>query len=917
MAAMPDAAAAERLESLLEGLNQPQREAVEHPGGPLLVLAGAGSGKTRVLTHRIAWLIHAGIARPGEILAITFTNKAAQEMRERVELLLGHSTRSMWVMTFHAACARILRAEAPRLGYTRQFTIYDQADSRRLVKRCLDQIGADTKRFTPGAVQHQISDAKNKLRDAEAYRQLVGSFFEQTVADAYELYEREIHRMNAMDFDDLLVRTVNVMELFPEVRARYAGAFAHVLVDEYQDTNHAQYRMLELIAGEHRNIACVGDDDQCLVEGTLVTMADGSVRPIEEVRAGDSVLSSYGGGELRGARVLSTFSSLREEGVRVTLASGRDLVSTPEHIHFAGEANVLGLEDPKRSAHLVLCGAGGGVHEIRAPSLDVLPLHRSAWLNPSPALPFCEAKEVRPGMRMFLANGHYDVVTSVEPTRIGRVYDLNIEQTHNFVANGVLTHNSIYGFRGADIRNILEFQESFPDAKVVRLEQNYRSTQTILSVANAVISHNRGRMGKTLWTEIGEGDLVRIRELDDEHAEARYVLGEVERLVDEGVSRNEIAVFYRTNAQSRVLEDTLVRAEVPYQVVGGTKFYERAEVKDAIAYLNLLANPQDAVAFQRIANSPKRGIGQTSLSRVMNHADTMGISIWEAAETPESVPGLGTAAVKALGRFMDTMAGLQAKAEEAVPVGDLLEALLSETGYIDALEAERTIEAQGRVENLEALVEAAREFDARAEEGEDTLDVFLQATSLLSDADTRRDDEGLVTLMTLHNAKGLEYPIVFIIGCEEGVFPHSRSVEEGSLEEERRLCYVGITRAMRDLTLTHARRRNVFGAASIGLASRFLNEIPPDLVDRQGSAMTSWGREPSVTNIRPRAMSWGGGATPAPAEFRIGDDVVHAAFGDGVVTGVEADVVVVRFASDGSERKLMAGYAPITKRETS
>jgi superfamily I DNA/RNA helicase len=917
MAAMPDAAAAERLESLLEGLNPPQREAVEHPGGPLLVLAGAGSGKTRVLTHRIAWLIHAGVARPGEILSITFTNKAAQEMRERVELLLGHSTRSMWVMTFHAACARILRAEAPRLGYTRQFTIYDQSDSRRLVKRCLDDIGADTKRFTPAAVQHQISDAKNKLRMAEDYRQLVGSFFEQTVADAYELYEREIHRMNAMDFDDLLVRTVNVLELFPEVRARYAGAFGQVLVDEYQDTNHAQYRMLELIAGEHRNIACVGDDDQCLVEGTLVTMGDGSVRPIELVRAGDVVLSSYGGGELRGARVGSTFSSSREDGVRITLASGREVVSTPEHVHFAGGANELRAQRAVRSVSLVLCGAGAGIHEVSAPSLDDLPLHRSARLIAGPPLPFTEAGDVRPGMRMFLAEGHYDVVTDVQPTRISRVHDLNIEQTHNFVANGVLTHNSIYGFRGADIRNILEFQESFPDAKVVRLEQNYRSTQMILSAANAVISHNRGRMGKTLWTDIGEGDPVRIRELDDEHAEARYVLGEVERLVDEGVSRNEIAIFYRTNAQSRVLEDTLVRAEIPYQVVGGTKFYERAEVKDAIAYLNLLANPQDAVAFGRVANSPKRGIGQTSLSRVMSHAETMAIPIWEAAEQPESVPGLGTAAVKAIGRFMDTMNGVRARLEQEVPVGDLLEALLSETGYVDALEAERTIEAQGRIENLEALVEAAREFDARAEEGEDTLDVFLQATSLLSDADTRRDDEGLVTLMTLHNAKGLEYPIVFIIGCEEGVFPHSRSVEEGSLEEERRLCYVGITRAMRDLTMTHARRRNVFGAASIGLASRFLNEIPPDLVDREGSSMTSWGREPSVTNIRPRAMSWGGGggAAAAPAEFRIGDDVIHAAFGDGVVTGVEADVVVVRFASDGSERKLMAGYAPITKRD--
>jgi DNA helicase II / ATP-dependent DNA helicase PcrA len=538
-----------------------------------------------------------------------------------------------------------------------------------------------------------------------------------------------------MDFDDLLVRTVNVMELFPEVRARYSAAFRHVLVDEYQDTNHAQYRMLELIAGEHRNLMVVGDDDQ-----------------------------------------------------------------------------------------------------------------------------------------------------------------------------------SVYGFRGADVRNILEFNDDFPEASVVRLEQNYRSTQTILSVANAVIGHNRGRMGKTLWTEIGEGDPIKVRELDDEHAESRYVLGEVERLVDEGVSRNEIAVFYRTNAQSRVLEDTLVRAEVPYQVVGGTKFYERAEVKDAIAYLNLLANPQDAVAFGRVANSPKRGIGQTSLSRVLNHAETLGVSIWEAAETPESVPGLGTAAVKAIGRFMETMAGLRVRVEDQVPIGDLLEALLNEVGYVEALEAERTIEAQGRLENLEALVEAAREFDARAEEGEETLDVFLQATSLLSDADTRRDDEGLVTLMTLHNAKGLEYPIVFMIGCEEGVFPHSRSVEEGSLEEERRLCYVGITRAMRALYMTHARRRNVFGATSIGLPSRFLNEIPPDLMDREGSSTTSWSRDPVA--VRPRAMSWSSaGGAGESSSYRTGDDVVHAAFGDGVVTSVEpGGIVVVRFASDGSERKLMAEYAPIAKK---
>jgi DNA helicase II / ATP-dependent DNA helicase PcrA len=739
---VPESATDERIEALLEGLNPPQREAVTHGDGPLLILAGAGSGKTRVLTHRIAWLVQTGRARTGELLAITFTNKAAQEMRERVELLLGHSTRGMWVMTFHAACARILRAEAPRLGYTRAYTIYDQADSRRLIKRCIDQLGIDPKRFTPAAIGSQISAAKNWLRDAEAYRQQVDTFFERTVADVYELYERELHRMNAMDFDDLLFRTVNVLELFPEVRARYAAAFRHVLVDEYQDTNHAQYRLLQLIAGEHRRLAVVGDDDQ-----------------------------------------------------------------------------------------------------------------------------------------------------------------------------------SVYGFRQADIRNILDFRDDYPDAHVVRLEQNYRSTQTILSVANAVISHNRGRMGKSLWTDLGEGDPVKVRELEDEHAEARFVVGEIERLVDEGVSRAEIAVFYRTNAQSRVLEDTLVRREIGYQVIGGTKFYERAEIKDAIAYLTVLQNPQDVVSFTRVANSPKRGIGQTSQSRVLAHAETIGIPVWDAAAQPASVPGLGTAAIRAFDRFMATMASLRERSigsypptpQPLVPIGDLLEAILSETGYIDALEAERTIEAQGRIENLQELVGVAREFDA----GEDAggLDAFLQQIALVADADTRRDDQGLVTLMTLHNAKGLEYPIVFMIGCEEGVFPHSRSLDEGSLEEERRLCYVGITRAMRDLYLTYARRRAVFGAQSYGLPSRFLSEIPPDLTDRQGAALQAIGAV-AADNVRPRAMSWSSARSETPsADYRMGDDVVHAAFGEGVVVGVEpGGIVVVRFASDGSERTLMAEYAPISKR---
>jgi DNA helicase-2/ATP-dependent DNA helicase PcrA len=521
-------------------------------------------------------------------------------------------------------------------------------------------------------------------------------------------------------------------------------------------------------------------------------------------------------------------------------------------------------------------------------------------------------------MVMFAEDGEYDIVDYVERVPLNQpVYDLNIANTHNFVANGLVTHNSIYAFRGADVRNILDFEDDYPDARVVKLEQNYRSTQTILSAANAVVAHNRGRKSKTLWTDLGAGDTIKVRELEDEHAEARFVVGEIERLVEEGVSRSELAVFYRTNAQSRVLEDTLVRREIAYQVIGGTKFYERAEIKDVIAYLTLLTNPQDVVSFTRVVNSPRRGLGQTSLSRVIAHAGTLGIPVWEAASSPEQVPGLGSAAIKAFDRFMLTMAGLRERAEQRAPVGDLLEAVLRESGYLDALEAERTIEAQGRIENLQELVGVGREFDAAAEEGEGTLDLFLEQIALIADADARRDDDSLVTLMTLHNAKGLEYPIVFIIGCEEGIFPHSRALDEGGLEEERRLCYVGITRAMSDLYMTYARRRSVFGAHAFGAPSRFLSELPDELLERDEqparAGAASHGR--SSGSI----PSWGETQTGSPAaapavDYRLGDDVVHAAFGEGVVTGLEpGGIVVVRFASDGSERKLVADLAPVSR----
>ena len=551
------------------------------------------------------------------------------------------------------------------------------------------------------------------------------------------------------------------------------------------------------------------------------------------------------------------------------------------------------------------------------------------------SLPCIPASSVRPGMAMFTCDGGYDFVESVEPVELeGFVYDINVEGTHNFIANGLVTHNSVYSFRGADIRNILDYENDFPDAKVVLLEQNYRSTQTILDAANGLIANNTDQKPKHLWTDGETGEKIVVGEFDDEHSEARYVASEINRLVEEGYSRDEIAVFYRMNAQSRVLEDTLVRFEIPYQVIGGTKFYDRLEIKDAVAYLQFLANPADAISFGRIVNSPRRGIGQTTQARMLSHANTIGADISEVLANPSGIPGLGAAAYKAVGRFSETMAHLRQRAESNGPVAKLLEAVLHETGYIEALEAERTVEAEGRVENLEELVGVAGEFDAnRAVEGDQEmspLEEFLAQISLVTVQDDIRDTDSLATLMSLHNAKGLEYEIVFVIGCEEGVFPHSRSLEEGNVEEERRLAYVGVTRARERLWMTHARRRSLHGGAMWNVPSRFLAELPSALVEHHvATTPTGWSggsgdarQRATGFGRRPASMPSGEGlrmpepkqAAPPPVPYAVGDDVVHASFGEGVVTSVEAgSVVVVRFAGDGAERKLMADYAPLQR----
>ncbi len=709
-------------ETYLADLNPAQREAVLTTEGPVLVIAGAGSGKTRVLTRRIAHLLAAVGAKPPEILAITFTNKAAAEMRERVEDLVGPPARAAWVMTFHAACGRILRREAQHLGYRSNFTIYDSADQVRLTKQCLEELERDPKRFTPRGIHSQISNAKNQLIGPEEYKSRVASFYDQTVADVYELYQKKMHSSNAVDFDDMLYLTVEVLERFPEAQEKWQKAFRYVLVDEYQDTNHAQYRFLQLLAEKHSNVFAVGDPDQ-----------------------------------------------------------------------------------------------------------------------------------------------------------------------------------SVYGFRGADIRNVLEFEQDFPGAKTIALEQNYRSTNSILEAANGIISHNRERKPKTLWSELGDGDPVRVVEVEDEHAEARYVAAEIARLVEEGFNGREIAVFYRTNAQSRVLEDVLVRQGVAYQVIGGPRFYERAEIKDLVAYLQVIDNPYDAVSLLRIANRPRRGIGDSTLAKLMSFADDAEMSLWEAMARTEAA-GVGTAPAKAVASFRTVIQSLMSAAQElAVP--ELIERVLEQSGYIESLEVERTIEAQGRIENLQELVSLAREWVESA--AESTLSSFLQEVSLYSDQDAIRGEESLVTLMTLHNAKGLEFRAVYLIGMEEKLFPHSRSIEEHGVEEERRLCYVGMTRAMERLTLLHASSRMLYGGRSYNLPSRFLDELPEQHVERDRLQPASWSTygAPRQSQVAPR--------DDVPS-LSTGDSVRHATLGEGVVTRIEpGGVVTVRFSADGTERRLVLDYAPL------
>ena len=749
-----------RGDNLLDDLNPAQRQAVEHRGGPLLIVAGAGSGKTRVLTRRIAHLLATGDATPGQILAITFTNKAAAEMKERVADIVGPAGRTMWVSTFHSACVRILRAEAHRLGVKSNFTIYDTQDSLRLITLILRDFNIDAKNTRPRMVLSRISSAKNELVDHETFltnTQLASdkeAAIESVIAQIYREYQNRLNLANAFDFDDLIGSTVALLQLFPEVANMYRRRFRQIMVDEYQDTNHAQYMLIKELVG--------------------------------------------------------------------TVAVSPD--SPPP-----GELCVVGDAD-----------------------------------------------------------------------------------------------QSIYAFRGATIRNIEEVERDYPDAATIMLEQNYRSTQTILSAANAVISKNTSRRAKNLWTDSGDGDLIKVYVGDDEHDEASFIAREIDRMSDEGVSRpGDTAVFYRTNAQSRAVEEVFIRTGMPYKVVGGVRFYERKEVRDILAYLRTIANPADEVSLRRILNTPKRGIGDRAEAMIGAYAERERISFFESLQRAAQVPGLATRSVTAISSFVELMQGLQTLFESGTEPAMVVQAAIEQSGYLSELRASTDLQDEGRIENLAELESVAASYLVDNPEG--TLIDFLETVALVADADSIPEGEdhgGVVTLMTLHTAKGLEFPTVFLTGMEEGIFPHSRSLSEPrELEEERRLAYVGITRARQRLYLSRSLTRSAWGSPSANPQSRFLEEIPEQNLKWEREAPPMFAASSSFGS-----SSWSGsdsslrrGSKSVSANvisLNAGDRVTHEKFGMGTVietggSGDKADATI-DFGATGTKRLLLR-YAPVEK----
>ncbi|MGV2942431.1 DNA helicase PcrA [Mesobacillus sp. LC4] len=744
-------------DKLLNGLNPEQQKAVKTVDGPLLLMAGAGSGKTRVLTHRIAYLMVEKGVNPYNILAITFTNKAAREMRERIQKMMGGAADDIWISTFHSMCVRILRRDIDRLGYNRNFTILDSTDQQSVIKSILKDKNMDPKKYDPRAILGTISSAKNELITPEEYAKTAGDYFSQKVSDVYTEYQRRLRKNNALDFDDLIMTTITLFIRVPEVLEYYQRKFQYIHVDEYQDTNRAQYMLVKLLAQRFQNLCVVGDSDQ-----------------------------------------------------------------------------------------------------------------------------------------------------------------------------------SIYRWRGADITNILSFEKDYPRASVILLEQNYRSTKKILLAANMVIQNNMNRKPKNLWTENPEGNKIMYYRADSEQGEAQFVIGKIQEQLRNGRKLSDIAILYRTNAQSRVIEESFLKSNIDYSIVGGIKFYDRKEIKDILAYLRLISNPDDDISLQRIINVPKRAIGSTSIDKIANFATMHDLSMFQALETIEMI-GLSPKAEKAAAEFRNLISNYTHQ-QEYLSVTELVEEVLDKTGYRDMLKAEKSLESQSRLENIDEFLTVTKSFEESSEDK--SLVAFLTDLALVADID-RLDDDGqqktdFVTLMTLHSAKGLEFPVVFLIGMEEGVFPHSRSLmEEDEMEEERRLAYVGITRAEEELFITNAQMRTLFGRTNMNPESRFIKEIPADLVEDavpkvRRPAPTSGGRPAPMsggrpgTSARPSMPTRGAVSRPAAAasggeavDWKVGDKAQHGKWGTGTVVSVkgsgEGTELDIAFPSPTGIKRLLAKFAPITK----
>ena len=903
----------------LESLNPEQLKAVTLPRECALILAGAGSGKTKVLTTRIAHLIQSGQVSPAGILAVTFTNKAAREMLTRLSAMLPINTRGMWVGTFHGICNRLLRAHHRDAGLPQLFQILDSADQLSLIKRLAKAQGLDEEKFPPRQLQQFINNCKESGLRANAVE--AGDDFTRKMVAFYADYDAQCNREGVVDFAELLLRTYETLAKNLNLLQHYQSRFRYILVDEFQDTNKLQYKWIKLLAGTNGCVFAVGDDDQCLPAGTQVAMADGTRKPIESVLPGDLVLSCYGPGAFRAAIVADVHSSAaRADLVEIVTQSGKRLVSTPEHTHFAsvaiGEEALCTESAPRQAMRL-----SHGAHEFRE------------YMAGSMAC----------GMLMLQGDGRVDAVSLIRRFhgRGRKVYDLDVVPTHNFVAGGLVTHNSIYRFRGAEVGNMNEFVRDFGVQEVVKLEQNYRSQGNILDAANAIIAQNKARLGKNLWTSEGKGEELRIYAAANDEEEARFVVDEVKALHREGMPLSDMALLYRSNAQSRILEHSLFRAGIPYKVYGGLRFFERQEVKHALAYLRLAANPDDDTAFSRVVNFPPRGIGARSVEQLQEASENGMGSLMHVARSGLVTGRSGTA----IAQFVAIVDSIR-KSAEHLRLPELIEEIIEASRLKDHYAAEK--DAQDRLENLHELINAATLFAEDFEHGlepageaqedvagiagtpeQQILAAFLSHASLEAGEREAAAGQDALQLMTVHSAKGLEFSAVFMSGLEEGLFPHENSMlEDGGIEEERRLMYVAITRARKRLYLSYAGSRMLHGQPRYGIVSRFVDEIPPRLCkwivlpEKQfqhrgmspsfggngGAWNSGGGRAPGPDRSRyPAQPARAGFEMKRPDEqpFSIGQNVRHAKFGDGVVINFEGrglDArVQVRFAGEGTK----------------